>query len=102
MNGVDILRQQVEQTQQEIALLEEDVRRDGTTIKGARGQIIAHPALAALARLRRTLADMLGRLGELPSESQSQKASRAARERWKRSRASVDPGDRVYVPSRSH
>jgi hypothetical protein len=96
--GPEILREQVEHTREEIVRLEADVREQGTTITGARGQIIAHPALAVLARLRKVLAELLDKLGELPTETQSQKASRAARTRWQRGRKPISAEERFYVP----
>jgi hypothetical protein len=81
----------------ELEALETDVRDQGSTIKGARGQVIAHPALAAIARHRTMLAKLLAAL-ETP-ETQSQQATRAARTRWQRHRLPAPrPDDRVYVP----
>jgi hypothetical protein len=82
-------------TLEEIALLEEAVRREGVVVPGARGNVIAHPALAALATHRKMLAALVKQL-DPRSESQSQKARRAVKERWDKTKTS--PTDRIYVP----
>lgn len=72
-------------TLDELELLEKDVRERGVMIDGARGQLVAHPGLAAIARHRALLAKLLDDL--LPDgepETASQQAARAARARWGR------------------
>ena len=80
----------------ELEALEDAVRDEGVLIDGARGQRVANPALAAIARHRTMLAKLLAEL-EHP-ETQSQKAVRAARERWEKAKASPPPSERIYVP----
>jgi hypothetical protein len=75
-------------------MLEDAVRREGVTIPGARGNIVSHPALLALVRHRKVLAEITKVL-DPRQESQSEKARRAARERWARQKR---PTERVYVP----
>ena len=96
---VEILTAAVEQTMAELEALEAAVEREGVTIPGARGNIVAHPALAAIARHRTMLAKLLAEL-EHP-ETQSQKAVRAARERWEKAKA-PPPRERVFVPKADH
>ena len=87
-----------ERTREELAFLEAAVRVDGPTIKGARGNVVAHPALAAIARHRKTLADLVKAL-DPNAESTSDKARRAAKARWENAR---HPRDRVFVPAESN
>jgi len=82
-------------TLEEIAMLEAAVRTEGVTVPGARGNVIAHPALAALATHRKVLAAIVKQL-DPRSESTSEKARRAVKERWDKTKSS--PADRVYVP----
>jgi hypothetical protein len=86
-------------TLEEIALLETAVRTEGVTVPGARGNVIAHPALAALATHRKVLAALVKQL-DPRSESQSQKARRAVKERWEATKTT--PTDRIYVPKVEH
>jgi hypothetical protein len=88
-----------EHTLEEIAMLETAVRAEGVTIPGARGNIVSHPALAALVRHRKVLAEIVKQL-DPRSESQSQKARRAVKERWDRTKSSQ--ADRIYVPKVEH
>ena len=86
--GAELLITQIARTLEELESLEADVRDRGVAIAGARGNAVANPSLAAIARHR----TMLGRLvsAAFPSEheSASEAAARAARTRW-RSRRGV-------------
>ena len=77
------LLDQVAATMDELGEMERDVRERGTTISGARGQVVAHPNLASIVRHRKLLSDLLGALfGDPRAETQTEKARRAARVRW--------------------
>jgi hypothetical protein len=79
------LLDQVASTMDELAEMEADVRARGTTIPGARGQVVAHPNLTSVVRHRKLLSDLLGALfGDPGAETQTEKARRAARARWQR------------------
>ena len=95
ITAIDILIAAVEATMAELEALEAAVREEGVLIDGARGQKVANPAWAAIARHRTMLAKLLAEL-EHP-ETQSQKAVRAARERWERAKA-PPTRDRVFIP----
>jgi hypothetical protein len=99
ITAVEILTAAVTQTMTELEALEDAVRDEGVLIDGARGQRVANPALAAIARHRTMLAKLLAEL-EHP-ETQSQKAVRAARERWEKAKA-PPPRERVFVPKIDH
>jgi hypothetical protein len=86
-------------TLEEIAMLEAAVRTEGVTVPGARGNVVAHPALAALATHRKVLAAIVKQL-DPRSESTSEKARRAVKERWDKTKTS--PTDRIYVPKVEH
>jgi hypothetical protein len=96
----DTIRQQIARTEDEIRLLQDAVNRDGVTIHGSRGLVVAHPALAALARHRKVLADLMRAAGDLPSLSTTEIAKRAAKARWARTSAATAPKERdpVFVP----
>jgi hypothetical protein len=69
----------------ELVLLEQSVRKEGVLLKGARGQKISNPSLAALAKHRALLAKLIGDLfPAADAETMTQKAARAARARWHR------------------
>jgi hypothetical protein len=97
ITAADILTAAVEQTMAELEALGRAVLDEGVLIDGARGQKVANPALAAIARHRTMLAKLLAEL-EHP-ETQSQQAVRAARERWEKAKATPATRDRIYIPA---
>jgi sugar phosphate isomerase/epimerase len=95
-----ILEEEIAATREELAILQKAVRDEGVTIVGQRGSKIAHPALAAIARHRRLLKELLKQMDS--PETVTQQARRAARARWDKRKGShpvVDYEHRVYVPS---
>ncbi len=74
-------------TADEVAQLEAAIDEHGPVIPGARGQLVRNPALDAVVKHRRLLADLIARgFPEAKGETKSQKAARAARTRWDRQR----------------
>lgn len=63
----------------ELEAMEEQVVKDGLTIAGARGQVVAHPLLPQINRARLALHKMLG---DTFGETKRDKALRAAKSRW--------------------
>jgi hypothetical protein len=80
---------QISRTIDELALLEVAVDKAGVLIDGARGQQVANPALAAIARHRTLLDKLLTQAFEDDTETTSQKAARAARTRWAKNRGAA-------------
>lgn len=96
LDARELLMSQAQATLLEIEMLEDDVKERGVHIKGARGNEVANPSLAALAKHRTTLASLLKAL-QTP-ESRTDAAKRAARTRWAKKKNPDLPLDRVYVP----
>ena len=71
-------------TSDELELLEAALAAEGVLLPGARGQRVANPALAAIARHRTVLARLLAQAFPDAHETTSEAASRAARTRWNR------------------
>jgi hypothetical protein len=98
-SGEAAIRAAIDQTETEIVQMEATLERDGVTVTGSRGNVIAHPLLSSLSRHRRTLAELLRAIGELPTTTARQRAARQARDRHARLRnIHVAPEERVFVP----
>lgn len=67
----------------EIEMLEDAIAEHGAIVPGARNQLVASPALAALARHRTTFARLLAAAFPEPESKRTQNARNAAEARWR-------------------
>ncbi len=80
----EVLLDAIASTADLVERLEAAITKEGVTIKGARGQIIAHPALTPLAKYQRLLVELVDKAFPGSGETVTQRAARAARVRWLR------------------
>jgi hypothetical protein len=80
--AAETLVDSIVRTVEELALLEAALEEHGPLITGARGHLVANPALQAITRHRALLAKLVKEAFPGEHESVSAQASRAARIRW--------------------
>lgn len=80
--AAETLVDSIVRTVEELALLEAALEEHGPLITGARGHLVANPALQAITRHRALLAKLIREAFPEEHESVSEQAARAARTRW--------------------